>query len=146
MSAHVEQYPLWKHGFIYISAIATTTLCYSIGSYFYHKIKHGSKPNVRYTVHGDINSNQGIMVFIHGYPDNRNLWKIQVAYYTAKKYCCITLENPNYDISYIQNPWGYDTLTLVNALASQIHQLVDSKPVILICQYVQCFSSNIFLI
>jgi len=72
------------------------------------------------------------MVFVHGWPDTPAIWKAQVDYYTAKSYCCITLENPNYDISFIQNPWGYDIMGVVNALAAQTVDIVGERPFILI--------------
>ena len=65
----------------------------------------------------------------------------QIEYYTAKKYCCITLENPNYNRDFVQNPWGYDTMELVNALAFRIMDIVGDKSIILVAQ-LSAFSNS----
>ena len=127
-----KQYSIWKQAAVSSAIITGSTIAYTLGSYYFCKLRYPSKPSIKYTTIGDINNNNGILVFIHGFPDFEYLWDKQVEHFKAKNYCCITLELPNYHIDRIQNPWGYDLFVVIDAISDTIKQLLNDKECCLI--------------
>ena len=61
-------------------------IIYTFGSYYYYKLKYDH-------IHGDTKNNDGVLVFINGWPDTSLIWTEQVNYLSSNNnYCCITLE------------------------------------------------------
>ena len=122
-----KQYPLWKKSLITSAIITGSSVVYTFGSYYYCKLRYPSTPRIYYTITGDINNNNGIIAFIHGFPDFGYIWDKQIDFFRSKNYCCISLELPNFQIDRIQNPWGYQLLTVVDALGNTLKQILDKK-------------------
>lgn len=126
-----KRYPIWKQALVSSAIMIGSGTIVTLASYYCCKIRYGLTPKIYNTITGDINNNAGIIIFIHGFPDFDYLWENQIEYFSKKNYCCINLELPNFNINRIQNPWGYDFFTIIDALALKIKEIVNNKTCIL---------------
>ena len=122
-----KQYPTWKQALISSGIIIGSSIFYTIGSYNISKILYNQIPRIDYTVSGDINNNNGIIFLLHGWPDSPALWTPQINFLSSKNYCCINLELPNFDVNKIQSPWGYDLISVINALGNEMIDILSSN-------------------
>ena len=126
-----KQYPIWKQALVSSGIMIGTSTFLTLSSYYYCRIRYPSMPKIYSTITGNLNNNNGIIIFIHGWPDFDYLWEKQIEYFSSKNYCCINLELPNFNINRVQNPWGYDLLTVVDAIALKIKKIQNKKKCIL---------------
>ena len=120
-----KAFNIWKKALLSTSILIGSPIACTIASYNLCKLIYPKSPTIDYEIHGDINSKEGIIFFLHGWPDFGYIWEHQVKHFVSKGYCCIVLEIPNFNISKpIQNPWGYDIPTIVNAFGETIHNIL----------------------
>eukprot|EP01084_Bolivina_argentea_P045058 82936_1 len=119
-----KQYPIWKQALLASACFTASTMLLTFGSYYYNRLKYPTLPRIDYTITGNINKNKGILVFCHGWPDFGYLWSSQIEYLSSQGYCCVNIELPNFNPDKMQNPWGYDLITVVNALGTTIQQIL----------------------
>ena len=123
-----KQFSPVKQALISTSIVIGSSVAYGIISYNINKLLYPRKPIIDYKIHGDISSNNGIIFFLHGWPDFSYIWEIQIKYFISKGYCCITLELPNFNISKpIQNPWGYKVSTITEALGNTMYNILSTN-------------------
>ena len=137
-----KQYPLWKQAFISSTIMIGSPIIYTFASYYYCKLRYPSIPNIHYTITGDLDNNDGILLFIHGFPDFGYLWDPQIKFFNNKNYCCINIEIPNFYKDRIQNPWGYSIKQLTLGIANTIKQILNNRECIFIVHDWGCFLTN----
>mmetsp|Transcript_93316 Transcript_93316/g.114300 ORF Transcript_93316/g.114300 Transcript_93316/m.114300 type:complete len:349 (+) Transcript_93316:192-1238(+) len=121
------RYPGWKRAIMSTGILTGCCVTYTISSYLYNNIKYGYKPRIDYTVTGDIKNNKGILIFIHGYPDFEYIWKPQVMHFSAKQYCCITLNIPNMNKYKMQHKWGYTLESIIDEMTKTLQQILNDS-------------------
>ncbi|MDB8553557.1 alpha/beta fold hydrolase [Turicibacter sanguinis] len=88
---------------------------------FYVKVKKDIKIFVEETYADPNNISKHVILFIHGWPLNHNMWEYQVEYLTKLGYRCITLDLRGYGKS--DRPYyGYD----YDTMASDIKAVIDT--------------------
>ena len=106
-------------------AITCTYAAFSLGRYCYNQFRYGSRPEIYCEITGDINQSKGMVIFIHGFPDFGYIWESQIKLLSQRGYCCVNLELPNFHIDRIQNAYGYDFFSVVDALGEKIASLTN---------------------
>lgn len=72
-----------------------------------------------------------IMLFIHGYPDDESMWELQIAHF-KERFCCIRVVLPNFGEK-VEGHWGFDFPDVVASIKTALDQLdLEEKPVILV--------------
>ncbi|MDJ0899941.1 MAG: alpha/beta hydrolase [Xenococcus sp. MO_188.B8] len=72
-----------------------------------------------------------IMLFIHGYPDDESVWERQIAYF-KDRFCCVRVVLPNFS-GKVDRKWGFDFPEIVALLKTALDKLnPEEKPVLLV--------------
>lgn len=80
----------------------------------------GKWENLNETNEKTVKSDKEVMFFVHGHPDNKELWDKQVEFF-KKKYHCVTIDMPHYgDHVDGMSKWGYSMVELADIIASTI--------------------------
>ena len=123
-----RQLSAWQQVAISTGVVFGSSVAYLVTSYNVCKFVYPRKPKINYDLHGDINKNNGIIFFLHGWPDFTYIWDLQIKYFLSKGYCCIALEIPNYNVTKeIQNPWGYPVSIIVESFGDTIYNILSRK-------------------
>ena len=109
--------------------IAASTTIYLISSYYINKLTYPQLPKIYYSIHGDINNNQGILIFFSGWPDIECIYDPQIEYFVNKNYCCICMELPNMNVYRLQNPWGYKLYDIVKSMGITLRNILNTSNV-----------------
>jgi cis-3-alkyl-4-acyloxetan-2-one decarboxylase len=72
-----------------------------------------------------------IMLFIHGYPDDESMWKLQIVHF-KERFCCVRVVLPNFG-GEVDRHWGFDFPEVVTLIKTALDKLNPrEKPVILV--------------
>ena len=66
--AKFKGYSLSKQLLISSAAVTGASVAYGVMAYCYNLLRYDRAPQIHDVVHGDIDNNDGILIFIHGFP------------------------------------------------------------------------------